>query len=101
MRDRVREVSAEALRGCEARDGRARVNTLERSDVRLRCGLRPGVTMAADYVLDMCLGRAYPVSDCLFLPAHVAGTSGPTSATEPIAGCHDGTVQTGPPVRAK
>ena len=40
-------------------DVRARVRDLEAPDVKLRCLLRPGVALSADYVVDMCLGRAY------------------------------------------
>jgi hypothetical protein len=50
-------------------DGRERVGALDRLDVKLRCRYRPGVALSADYALDFCLGRAYPVSQCLFQPS--------------------------------
>jgi hypothetical protein len=31
-----------------------------------RCRLRPGVQVTADYTLDLCSGRAYPASACVF-----------------------------------
>ena len=47
-------------------DGRTRRSDLDRLDVRLVCRSRPGVVLAPDYVLDICLGRAYPYNSCLF-----------------------------------
>jgi hypothetical protein len=35
----------------------------------LRCRLRPGVHVTADYALDLCSGRAYPASACVFYRA--------------------------------
>jgi hypothetical protein len=49
----------------------ARLSDLDRVDVRLRCLARPGVLLAPDYVVDICLDRAY-CDSCLFLQARPA-----------------------------
>ena len=56
----------------------ARVRDLEVADVKLRCLLRPGVALSADYVVDMCLGRAYGEDACLFAAQRDDGGPGLT-----------------------